>query len=113
MSAGTSSTPSSRIAGVEVRSIDYVPLTERHGQVWSQGPLWFMSNAQIATLAVGTFSAVGGGNLFWSLIAIIRGAVLGPFFMAFHAAQGPQLGLPQMIQSRPQFGYIGALLVWA
>ncbi len=32
--------------------------------------------------------------------------------MAFHAAQGPQLGLPQMIQSRPQFGYVGALLVW-
>ena len=26
-------------------------------------------------------------------------------------AQGPQLGLPQMIQSRPQFGYVGALLV--
>jgi purine-cytosine permease-like protein len=32
--------------------------------------------------------------------------------MAFHSAQGPHLGLPQMIQSRPQFGYIGALLVW-
>jgi NCS1 family nucleobase:cation symporter-1 len=101
------------IAGVEVRSIDYVPLNERHGKVWSQGPLWFMSNAQIATLAVGTFSATGGGNLIWSLLAIILGALVGTFFMAFHAAQGPQLGLPQMIQSRPQFGYIGALLVWA
>ena len=33
--------------------------------------------------------------------------------MAFHSTQGPQLGLPQMIQSRPQFGYTGALLVWA
>jgi purine-cytosine permease-like protein len=101
------------IAGVEVRSIDYVPLSERHGKVWSQGPLWFMSNAQIATLAVGTFSAVAGGNLIWSLLAIILGALVGTFFMAFHAAQGPQLGLPQMIQSRPQFGYVGALLVWA
>jgi NCS1 family nucleobase:cation symporter-1 len=38
--------------------------------------------------------------------------LFGTFFMAFHSAQGPQLGLPQMIQSRPQFGYIGALLVW-
>ncbi|MEO7746564.1 MAG: cytosine permease, partial [Actinomycetota bacterium] len=36
----------------------------------------------------------------------------GTFFMAAHSAQGPQLGLPQMIQSRPQFGYMGALLVW-
>ncbi len=25
------------IAGVEVRSIDYVPLSERHGKVWSTG----------------------------------------------------------------------------
>jgi NCS1 family nucleobase:cation symporter-1 len=113
MSVDTPPASSGRIAGVEVRSIDYVPLNERHGKVWSQGPLWFMSNAQIATLAVGTFSVVGGGNLIWSLLAIIGGALLGTFFMAFHSAQGPQLGLPQMIQSRPQFGYMGALLVWA
>src|SRR5690349_19272863 len=112
MASDVSTSRGRRIGGVEVRSIDYVPLNERHGKVWSQGPLWFMSNAQIATLAVGTFSAVGGGNLVWSLIAIVAGALLGTFFMAFHSAQGPQLGLPQMIQSRPQFGYIGALLVW-
>ncbi len=113
MSVDASPVDSGRIAGVEVRSIDYVPLNERHGKVWSQGPLWFMSNAQIATLAVGTFSITGGGNLIWSLIAIVGGVLLGTFFMAFHSAQGPQLGLPQMIQSRPQFGYVGALMVWA
>jgi nucleobase:cation symporter-1, NCS1 family len=101
-----------RVSGVETRSIDYVPLRERHGKLWHLGPLWFMSNAQIATLAVGLISITTGGNLVWSLIAIVAGTVLGTFFMAFHSAQGPQLGLPQMIQSRPQFGYIGALLVW-
>lgn len=42
-----------RVGALEVHSIDYVPLTERHGRVWHLGPLWFMSNAQIATLAVG------------------------------------------------------------
>jgi len=101
-----------RVTGCEVRSIDYVPLSERHGKLWHLGPLWFMSNAQIATLAVGLISITSGGNLIWSLIAIVAGTVLGTFFMAFHSAQGPQLGLPQMIQSRPQFGYVGALLVW-
>ncbi|HEY2042976.1 MAG TPA: cytosine permease [Jatrophihabitans sp.] len=101
-----------RISGVEVRSIDYVPLNERHGKLWHLGPLWFMSNAQIATLAVGLISITSGGNLTWSLIAIVLGTLLGTLFMAFHSAQGPQLGLPQMIQSRPQFGYVGALLVW-
>ena len=107
----TSSQP--RVSGLEIRSIDYVPLDERHGKLWHLGPLWFMSNAQIATLAVGLISITEGGNLIWSLIAIVSGTVLGTFFMAFHSAQGPQLGLPQMIQSRPQFGYTGALLVWA
>jgi NCS1 nucleoside transporter family len=97
---------------LEVRSIDYVPLRERHGQLWHLGPLWFMGNAQIATLAVGVVGVTAGGNLLWSLIAILTGVLFGTFFMAFHSAQGPQLGLPQMIQSRPQFGYIGALLVW-
>jgi NCS1 nucleoside transporter family len=103
---------SARQTGVEVRSIDYVPLSERHGQLWHLGPLWFMGNAQIATLAVGVVGVSAGGNLFWSLAAILLGVLFGTFFMAFHSAQGPQLGLPQMIQSRPQFGYIGALLVW-
>ena len=98
--------------GPEVRSIDYVPLAERHGKLWHLGPLWFMSNAQIATLAVGVVSVSAGGNLVWSLIAIIVGVAIGTFFMAAHSAQGPQLGLPQMIQSRPQFGYVGAILVW-
>jgi nucleobase:cation symporter-1, NCS1 family len=97
---------------LEVRSIDYVPLSERHGKLWHLGPLWFMGNAQIATLAVGVVGVTAGGNLLWSLIAIVVGALFGTFFMAFHSAQGPQLGLPQMIQSRPQFGYVGALLVW-
>jgi NCS1 nucleoside transporter family len=97
---------------LEVRSIDYVPLSERHGKLWHLGPLWFMGNAQIATLAVGVVGVTSGGNLLWSLIAIVVGALFGTFFMAFHSAQGPQLGLPQMIQSRPQFGYVGALLVW-
>jgi NCS1 nucleoside transporter family len=97
---------------VEIRSIDYVPLAERHGKLWHLGPLWFMSNAQIATLAVGVLGVTTGGNLIWSLIAIVLGTSIGTFFMAAHSAQGPQLGLPQMIQSRPQFGYVGAILVW-
>src|ERR1700712_2391828 len=108
----TTESPGRTGRGIEARSIDYVPLRERHGKVSDMGPLWFMSNAQIATLAVGLISITTGGDLLWSLIAIVLGILLGTFFMAAHSAQGPQLGLPQMIQSRPQFGYVGALLVW-
>ncbi|WP_219893548.1 purine-cytosine permease family protein [Aquisediminimonas profunda] len=100
------------MALVESRSIDYVPLAERHGKVWHLWPIWFTGDAHLATLATGAISVVGGLDLFWSGIAILGGCVLGTVLMAFHCTQGPHLGLPQMIQSRPQFGYVGALLVW-
>ncbi len=104
-----------RLAGplqIETRSIDYVPLAERHGHVWRLWPIWFTGDAHLATLATGAISVSMGLSLGWSALAILAGGALGSFFMAFHSTQGPQMGLPQMIQSRPQFGYLGALLVW-
>src|SRR5579883_2086366 len=97
---------------LESRSIDYVPLAERHGKVWHLWPVWFAGDAHMATVAVGVLGITMGGNLLWTSVAVVLGCLLGTFFMAFHSTQGPQLGLPQMIQSRPQFGYTGALLVW-
>jgi nucleobase:cation symporter-1, NCS1 family len=97
---------------IETRSIDYVPLAERHGKVWHLWPVWFSGDAHLATLAVGALGITLGGTLLWTSVAVVLGCLLGTFFMAFHSTQGPQLGLPQMIQSRPQFGYTGALLVW-
>ena len=100
------------MALIETRSIDYVPLAERHGKVWHLWPVWFTGDAHLATLATGAISVAAGLSLFWSALAVIGGCVLGTVLMAFHCTQGPHLGLPQMIQSRPQFGYLGALLVW-
>ncbi len=100
------------MALVETRSIDYVPLSERHGKVWHLWPVWFTGDAHLATLATGAISVAAGLSLFWSAIAVLGGCALGTVLMAFHCTQGPHLGLPQMIQSRPQFGYLGALLVW-
>ena len=100
------------MALIETRSIDYVPLAERHGKVWHLWPVWFTGDAHLATLATGAISVAAGLSLFWSALAVIGGCALGTVLMAFHCTQGPHLGLPQMIQSRPQFGYLGALLVW-
>ena len=96
----------------EVRSIDYVPIRERRGRPWNLWPIWFTGGAHLATIATGSFGIAMGGNFVWMAIAVVLGSAFGTFFMAFHSTQGPQLGLPQMIQSRPQFGYIGSLLVW-
>jgi len=97
---------------IEKRSIDYIPLAERHGKVWHLWTVWFSGDAHLATVATGVVGLALGGTLVWMAIAVVLGCAFGTFFMAFHSTQGPQLGLPQMIQSRPQFGYLGALLVW-
>lgn len=107
-----SPTETSASAGrlLETRSIDYVPWSERRGKVWHQGPFWFTSNFVLFTLAVGFAGPLGGLGLGWTAAAVALGAVVGTFFMAFHANQGPQLGIPQMIQSRAQFGTRGVLV---
>src|ERR1700761_6771185 len=97
---------------IERRSIEYVPLSERHGKVWHLWPVWFSGDANLATVATGIVGVALGAHLMWMVTAVVAGCLFGTFFMAFHSTQGPQLGLPQMIQSRPQFGYLGALLVW-
>lgn len=95
---------------VESRSIDYIPWKERHGKVWHQGPFWFTSNFVLLTLAVGFTGPLAGLGLGWSAIAITAGAGIATFFMAFHANQGPGMGIPQMIQSRAQFGTRGVIV---
>ena len=46
----------------------------------------------------------------FSFLAVVLGAGFGTFFMAFHANQGPRMGIPQMIQSRAQFGSRGVMV---
>lgn len=96
---------------IESRSIEWVPLSERGGSPKSLFSLWFMSNANITTLATGMLGAALGGSFVVSAVAIVLGVAVGTVFTAFHSAQGPQLGLPQMIQSRAQFGYRGVALI--
>jgi nucleobase:cation symporter-1, NCS1 family len=95
---------------IETRSFDFVPLDERHGQPDQMFYMWFGINANIIPLVAGFIGISLGLSFWWTLLAILIGNALGALFMAFHAAQGPQLGLPQMIQSRAQLGFYGAIL---
>jgi nucleobase:cation symporter-1, NCS1 family len=95
---------------IEIRSIDYVPDAERHGGLASQFTLWLAANLQITAIVTGALAVVFGGDVLWSLVALFLGQLIGGAVMALHAAQGPQLGLPQMITSRVQFGVYGAML---
>ncbi len=98
---------------IEQHSIDYIPSSERHGKVWHQGPFWFTGNFVLPTLVTGFVGPSMGLSVWFSVLAVLLGACFGTFFMAFHANQGPRMGLPQMIQSRAQFGSRGAIVPFA
>lgn len=97
---------------VEDLTIQPVPESQRTGRVKHLFSFWF--TVQIIPLSIVT-GLLGPTilhlDLVSTIIAIVVGNVIGALFMALHSAQGPTLGVPQMIQARGQFGMYGALLV--
>ncbi|HWR40512.1 MAG TPA: cytosine permease [Patescibacteria group bacterium] len=87
-----------------------IPDHERHGTPFSQFTLWFGANMQITSVVDGALAVVFGADPLWAFIGLLIGNILGGAVMALHSAQGPRLGLPQMISSRAQFGVLGAIV---
>ncbi|WP_280391854.1 purine-cytosine permease family protein [Nocardia brasiliensis] len=95
---------------IERRTIEVIPDAERHGTPRSQFTLWFGANMQITAIVDGALAVVFGADALWAILGLLIGNILGGIVMALHSAQGPRLGLPQMISSRAQFGVFGAVL---
>ncbi len=97
---------------IEENSIGFVPLEARHGRVRDLFTLWFTTNIAPLPVVTGAMAIqVYGLSLGASLSAIVLGHLIGALVLGACSAQGPQMGLAQMIQSRGQFGRYGALLV--
>jgi NCS1 family nucleobase:cation symporter-1 len=100
-----------RSLAIESKSIDYVPETERHGRVTDQVSFWFLGNFHFFTIAIGFVGPSMGLSFGYTALAGTLGILFGTLFAAFHASQGAELGLPQMVQSRAQFGFRGVVVV--
>jgi NCS1 family nucleobase:cation symporter-1 len=94
----------------EQHHIDYVEPSERRGRARDLFPVWFSANLNIGGAVFGAIAVALGNNVFWALVAVLLGNLLGGTFMALHSVQGARLGVPQLIQSRGQFGFYGALI---
>jgi NCS1 family nucleobase:cation symporter-1 len=97
---------------IEDKTIQPIPPDERHGKTRDLFSLWFGSNIMLLTVVTGALATSVYGLPFWlAVIAIVVGNLVGAVFMALHSAQGPRLGVPQMMQTRGQFGSYGSLIV--
>ncbi|HMK85782.1 MAG TPA: cytosine permease [Steroidobacteraceae bacterium] len=99
-------------ARLEHATIQPIPLDERHGTYGDLFTIWFGSNLMLLTIVTGGLGVTVFKLPFaWAVVGLAIGNLVGAVFMALHAAQGPTLGVPQMIQTRGQFGSLGSLLV--
>src|SRR6202453_1680144 len=97
---------------IEIATIQPIPLDRRHGTYRDLFTVWFGSNLMLLTIVTGGLEVTVFGLPFgWAVAGLATGNLVGAVFMALHAAQGPQLGVPQMVQTRGQFGSLGSLLV--
>ena len=97
---------------IEDKTIQPIPPDERHGRPRDLFSIWFGSNIMLLTVVTGALATSVYGLPFWlSIVGIVVGNLVGAIFMALHSAQGPRLGVPQMMQTRGQFGSYGSLIV--
>ncbi|MGM7776647.1 purine-cytosine permease family protein [Arthrobacter sp. KNU-44] len=112
MSTRSNPAAATEVPRLEDKTIQPIPLNERHGKARDLFTIWFGSNIMIMTIVTGGLATtVFGLSFVPAIVGIILGNVIGGIFMALHSAQGPQLGVAQMIQTRGQFGSFGALLI--
>lgn len=101
-----------RFFALEQQAISPVPHDQRRGRSRELVAIWFGMNMSPITIVTGAgATTVFGLSLWWAFVAILAGHAIGGIGMALHAAQGPRLGVPQMLQARGQFGSYGAALI--
>jgi len=99
-------------ARLELSTIQPIAPADRHGTARDLFTVWFGANLMLLTIVTGGLAVTVFGLSFgWAVAALTVGNLVGAVFMALHAAQGPRLGVPQMVQTRGQFGSLGSLLV--
>jgi nucleobase:cation symporter-1, NCS1 family len=99
------------VATVEPGGAEFIPLSERHGNTRTLFGTWTSPNLEFATVFVGVIAVSFFGQSFWdAVLAIVLGTALGSLAHGFLSSRGPGFGVPQMVQSRISFGFIGNLL---
>lgn len=92
---------------VEAAGVEYIPERERHGQPTNQFTIRFSPVIYLAPIFLGGAAIPLGLGLTGSITAIVLANLLGCIAAGLCAGMGPKLGMPQLVQSRASFGYIG------
>lgn len=100
-----------RVMAVEPGGVEYIADSERHGRPFDLFTTWVSPNMEFATIFVGVLPiAFFGMGFADAAVAIILGTGLGCLTHGVLSSWGPKFGVPQMVQARGAFGFLGNLL---
>src|SRR5918911_1273907 len=100
-----------RVAAVEPGGIELIPERERHGRPLDLFWTWTSPNLEFATVFVGVIPVAFFGGGFWpTVLAIVLGTGLGSLTHGILSSWGPKFGVPQLVQARGAFGFVGNML---
>ncbi|MGC8619878.1 MAG: purine-cytosine permease family protein [Thermoplasmata archaeon] len=83
--------------------IEAIPEKFRKGNPFNQFTLWFAANLTLADFAIGFIPLLFNLSIFYSLLGIILGTLLGAFVVAAFSSMGPEKGKTQMMISEDTF----------
>lgn len=99
---------------IEDTTIAPVPAARRYGSARDLCTLWFGGNITLLTVVNGALATTLYDEPFWlTVVGLTAGNLTGAASVALLSVEGPRLGVPQLVQTRAQFGRYGALLVIA
>jgi nucleobase:cation symporter-1, NCS1 family len=100
-----------RVAAVEPGGVEFISERERHGRPLDLFWTWMSPNLEFATIFVGVIPVAFFGGGFWpTALALVLGTGLGSLTHAVLSSWGPKFGVPQMVQARGAFGFVGNIL---
>ena len=100
-----------RVAAVEPGGIEFIPESERHGRPLDLFWTWTSPNLEFATVFVGVIPVAFFGGGFWpTVLALVLGTGLGSLTHGILSSWGPKFGIPQLVQARGAFGFVGNFL---
>ncbi len=101
----------SKVTAVEPGGIEYIPDRERHGNPIQLFWTWMSPNMEFATVFVGVLPiAVFGGGFWPTVFGVTLGSLMGSITHGVLSTMGPRFGVPQMVEGRASFGFLGNFL---
>jgi nucleobase:cation symporter-1, NCS1 family len=100
-----------RVIAVEPGGIEMIPDGDRHGRPRDLFFTWMSPNLEFATVYIGVLPIVVFGGSFWlTALGVVLGTALGATTHGILSSWGPRFGVPQMVQARGAFGFLGGIL---